>query len=136
MRPSGSSSTSSAQVEGQSCGQTEWPISTLAWTFIAGLPGFAICPRLAEFVARAKGADPARLAACAPIGENPAMDLRIETELEDDGRWIAEVPQLPGVLAYGATAEEAAAKAEALALRVLAEGVRPLARTRRKNRSR
>ena len=49
------------------------------------------------------------------------MDLRIETELEDDGRWIAEVPQLPGVLAYGATAEEAANKAEALALRVLAE---------------
>jgi len=49
------------------------------------------------------------------------MDLRIETEREDDGRWIAEVPQLPGVLAYGATAEEAATKAEALALRVLAE---------------
>ena len=49
------------------------------------------------------------------------MHLRIETELEDDGRWIAEVPQLPGVLAYGATAEEASAKAEILALRVLAE---------------
>ena len=49
------------------------------------------------------------------------MDLSIETELEEDGRWIAEVPQLPGVLAYGATAEEAAAKAEVLALRVLAE---------------
>jgi predicted RNase H-like HicB family nuclease len=49
------------------------------------------------------------------------MDLRIEIELEDDGRWIAEVPQLPGVLAYGTTAEEAAAKAEALAFRVLAE---------------
>jgi predicted RNase H-like HicB family nuclease len=49
------------------------------------------------------------------------MDLRIQTELEDDGRWIAEVPQLPGVLAYGATEEEASAKAEILALRVLAE---------------
>jgi predicted RNase H-like HicB family nuclease len=49
------------------------------------------------------------------------MDLSIETELEEDGRWIVEVPQLPGVLAYGATAEEAAAKAEVLALRVLAE---------------
>jgi predicted RNase H-like HicB family nuclease len=49
------------------------------------------------------------------------MDLLIETEIEEDGRWIAEVPQLPGVLAYGATAEEAAARAEALALRVLAE---------------
>ena len=49
------------------------------------------------------------------------MHLRIETELEEDGRWIAEIPQLPGVLAYGVTAEEAAIKAEALALRVLAE---------------
>ena len=51
------------------------------------------------------------------------MDLRIETEIEEDGRWIAEVPQLPGVMAYGATEEEAAAKAEALALRVLAERI-------------
>jgi predicted RNase H-like HicB family nuclease len=49
------------------------------------------------------------------------MHLSIETELEDDGRWIAEVPQLPGVMAYGATAEEASAKAEILALRVLAD---------------
>lgn len=49
------------------------------------------------------------------------MHLRIETELEADGRWIAEIPQLPGVLAYGTTAEEASAKAEILALRVLAE---------------
>jgi predicted RNase H-like HicB family nuclease len=49
------------------------------------------------------------------------MHLSIETEIEDDGRWIAEIPQLPGVLAYGATAEEASTKAEILALRVLAE---------------
>ncbi len=49
------------------------------------------------------------------------MELSIETEREADGRWIAEVPQLPGVLAYGATADDAAAKAEILALRVLAE---------------
>jgi predicted RNase H-like HicB family nuclease len=42
-------------------------------------------------------------------------------EQEDDGRWIAEVPQLSGVLAHGATRDEAMAKAEALALRVLAE---------------
>ena len=45
----------------------------------------------------------------------------IQYEQEDDGRWIAEVPELPGVLAYGATADEAMAKAEVLALRVLAE---------------
>lgn len=49
------------------------------------------------------------------------MNLTIETEQEDDGRWIAEVPQLAGVLAYGATRDEAMAKAEVLALRVLAE---------------
>ena len=49
------------------------------------------------------------------------MDIRIETEQEEDGRWLAEVPELPGVLAYGTTADEAMAKAEVLALRVLAE---------------
>jgi len=49
------------------------------------------------------------------------MKFTIEHEREEDGRWLAEVPELPGVLAYGATAEEAMAKAEVLALRVLAE---------------
>jgi predicted RNase H-like HicB family nuclease len=49
------------------------------------------------------------------------MYLNIEIEREDDGRWIAEIPQLPGVLAYGVTSEEASARAEILALRVLAE---------------
>ena len=49
------------------------------------------------------------------------MQLTLECEREDDGRWLAEVSQLPGVLAYGASANEAMAKAEVLALRVLAE---------------
>lgn len=49
------------------------------------------------------------------------MNYRIELEQETDGRWLAEVPELPGVLAYGASADEAMAKAEALALRVLAD---------------
>jgi predicted RNase H-like HicB family nuclease len=49
------------------------------------------------------------------------MNIDIESELEDDGRWLAEVPQLPGVLAYGSTRDEAMAKAQVLALRVLAE---------------
>ncbi len=49
------------------------------------------------------------------------MNFTIEHECEDDGRWLAEVPEIPGALAYGATANEAMAKAEALALRVLAE---------------
>ena len=49
------------------------------------------------------------------------MRFTLEVELEDDGRWVAEVTQLPGALAYGASANEAMAKAEALALRALAE---------------
>lgn len=51
----------------------------------------------------------------------PHMKYSIECEREEDGRWLAEVPELPGVLAYGSTAEEAMAKAQVLALRVLAE---------------
>jgi predicted RNase H-like HicB family nuclease len=47
--------------------------------------------------------------------------LRIETEKEEDGRWIAEVSALPGVLAYGATEAQAIAKIKALALRVIAD---------------
>ncbi|MCW5658445.1 MAG: type II toxin-antitoxin system HicB family antitoxin [Burkholderiaceae bacterium] len=49
------------------------------------------------------------------------MNLTLECEREEDGRWLAEVAALPGVLAYGASANEAMAKAEVLALRVLAE---------------
>jgi predicted RNase H-like HicB family nuclease len=51
------------------------------------------------------------------------MQLTLEIEREDDGRWMAEVPQLPGVLAYGSTADEAMSRAEVLALRVLAERI-------------
>lgn len=49
------------------------------------------------------------------------MKFDLECEREDDGRWLAEISQLPGVLAYGTSANEAMAKAEVLALRVLAE---------------
>lgn len=47
--------------------------------------------------------------------------IRVEYEREADGRWIAEVADLPGVLAYGATRDEAGGKVRALALRVIAE---------------
>jgi len=47
--------------------------------------------------------------------------LRIDLEQKTDGRWIAEVPALPGALAYGSSREEAIAKVEALALRLLAD---------------
>lgn len=49
------------------------------------------------------------------------MHYSLEVEQEADGRWLAEVSALPGVLAYGTSREEAMAKAEVLALRVLAE---------------
>lgn len=49
------------------------------------------------------------------------MTFTVEYEREDDGRWLAEVTELPGVLAYGASSDEAIAKAQALALRVLAD---------------
>ncbi len=50
-----------------------------------------------------------------------AMILTLETEQEEDGRWIAEVRELPGVMVYGSSTEEAVAKAKALALRVVAD---------------
>jgi len=49
------------------------------------------------------------------------MNFRVEIEEEEDGRWIAEVIDLPGVLVYGNTSEEAQAKVQALALRVVAD---------------
>jgi predicted RNase H-like HicB family nuclease len=49
------------------------------------------------------------------------MTFKIEIEQEEDGRWIAEVPDLPGVMVYGATPDEAKTKVQALALRVVAD---------------
>jgi len=47
--------------------------------------------------------------------------FKVELEREDDGRWLAEVVELPGVLAYGASEDEAIARVQALALRVVAD---------------
>ena len=47
--------------------------------------------------------------------------MRIELEREDDGRWLAEVCELPGVMGYGQSRDEAIAKVETLALRVIAD---------------
>jgi predicted RNase H-like HicB family nuclease len=49
------------------------------------------------------------------------MNFTIEIEREEDGRWIAEVTELPGVLVYGQTRDEAVAKVQALALHVVAD---------------
>lgn len=60
------------------------------------------------------------------------MRLTIETEREDDGRWLAEVMELAGVMAYGESREDATRRVKALALRVLAERMEqgePSART-------
>ena len=51
------------------------------------------------------------------------MHLNIEIDREDDGRWIAEVPDMPGVMVYGEDCASAVAQVQALALRVLAERV-------------
>ena len=49
------------------------------------------------------------------------MRFKVDVEKEQDGRWLAEVLELPGVLAYGSSREEARAKVQALALRVVAD---------------
>jgi predicted RNase H-like HicB family nuclease len=49
------------------------------------------------------------------------LKFQIEMDREDDGRWIAEIAALPGVMAYGKTKQEVVAKVRALALRVLAK---------------
>ena len=51
------------------------------------------------------------------------LNFQIETEQEEDGRWIAEVLGLPGVLAYGKTVEDAIARVQSLALRVIADRI-------------
>lgn len=51
------------------------------------------------------------------------MTFAIDFEMESDGRWIAEISELPGVMVYGATRQEAKARVEALALRVLADRI-------------
>jgi predicted RNase H-like HicB family nuclease len=60
-----------------------------------------------------------------PARSTGSQDLRftVETELETDGRWIAEIPQVPGALAYGVTKEEAINRAYAIALRSIADDV-------------
>lgn len=51
------------------------------------------------------------------------MKFTVEVEQEEDGRWIAEIPQVAGAMAYGESRSEAVARVEALALRVLAERI-------------
>jgi predicted RNase H-like HicB family nuclease len=58
---------------------------------------------------------------CVKIALRWEMTFTVEYEQENDGRWLAEVLELSGVLAYGQTSDEAIAKAQALALRVLAD---------------
>jgi predicted RNase H-like HicB family nuclease len=51
------------------------------------------------------------------------VQLSIEVEQEEDGRWLSEIPELPGVLAYGETRSEAVVRTQVLALRVLADRI-------------
>jgi predicted RNase H-like HicB family nuclease len=61
------------------------------------------------------------LAFLAKMAKVTGMHLAVETEQESDGRWLAEIPQVPGVMAYGGTRSEAIFRAQALALRVFAD---------------
>jgi predicted RNase H-like HicB family nuclease len=58
-----------------------------------------------------------------PKERQDAMKFTVEYEQEEDGRWLAEVKELPGVMAYGKDPDEAAAHAQALALRVIADRI-------------
>ena len=51
------------------------------------------------------------------------MQISIEVEQEEDGRWLSEIPELPGVLAYGQTRSEAVVRVQVLALRVIADRI-------------
>ena len=53
--------------------------------------------------------------------DNRMSDFSVEIEREDDGRWVVEIPELAGVMAYGTTRDEAVTRAKALAFRVLAD---------------
>jgi len=55
--------------------------------------------------------------------KHAAIELKVGFDQEQDGRWIADIPELPGVLVYGNSRDEAAAKAQALALRVMADEI-------------
>ncbi len=62
-----------------------------------------------------------RLLVSLPRWYSTRVTLTIELDREDDGRWLAEVPKLAGVLCYGMTRDEAVARVQALALRVIAD---------------
>jgi predicted RNase H-like HicB family nuclease len=57
------------------------------------------------------------------ITGNERMCLSVILDREDDGRWVAEIPELPGVLVYGQTEDDAITKVKALGLRVLADRI-------------
>ena len=58
-----------------------------------------------------------------PTAKPAAFDLKVEFDRETDGRWIADIPALPGVMVYGRTRKQALAAVEAQALRVIADSL-------------
>lgn len=60
--------------------------------------------------------------ATVPVPPDASESFRIVFDREEDGRWIAEIPELPGVMKYGNTQQDAEAAVTALALRVIADG--------------
>ena len=97
-------------------------VSYLRSRLIACHSGAALAGYLSLKLSQAIGNGAFALCCCytSASGES-AMNFTLECEQEDDGRWIAEVPELPGVLSYGDSAADAISKAEILALRVIAD---------------
>ena len=108
------------------CQSAIWPL------FTAQRSNYAINPTPEQALRSNRAVLPARVIAALGLQSGLAvsfslggdrMNLTFEVERETGGRWIAEVPELPGVLAYGCSASEAMARAEVLALRVVAERI-------------
>ena len=102
--------------------------TTKAVRRIGGLPNKALQPRGPRSRTKnrwprvaARAAERQALGGEARIGYSPHMTFSVQVDRESDGRWIAEVAELPGVHVYGDSQEQAQAKAQALALRVLAD---------------
>jgi len=97
---------------GGQAGQGRWPLRVLAFN------DFHIQPA----PTRALDAADAPCVFTA-LGALSGVTFTVETEQETDGRWMAEIAQIPGAMSYGSTRDEAVARVEALGLRVLAERI-------------
>lgn len=105
--------------------RVDWPPSAPGLATLNSLPatqGAALAESMTWIQSKATR-DSVNVRSCCYGGESglSRMNFTLECEQEIDGRWIAEVPELPGVLSYGNSAADAMSRAEILALRVIAD---------------